>query len=166
MLRRYERLAGAPYGIDAVHAVPYLALVGADKDVAYLDDQRANLDLAVRMSAMSLLATALTVAFLWNDGWWMMIALIPYGMAYLLYRGAIVAAQEYGVAMAALIALNRFALYERMHLSLPSSVARERKRQDLTQQLLLSKAASGAYVHPKPEDSALLPVPSYRGDPT
>jgi hypothetical protein len=130
VLRRYERIAGEPFGLNALTAVPQLALVAPDKDVAYLNDQRSALDLAVRLSVTSLLATALAVGFLWDDGLWLLVALVPYGLAYLSYRGAIVTAHEYGRAIAALVALNRHALYERLGLPRPADTEEERRRNE------------------------------------
>lgn len=156
VLRRYEMLAGAPYGLEAVQAIPYLALVARAEDVRYLDDQRGNLDLAVRLSATSLLATLISVVFLWNDGLWLLIALVPYGLAYLFYRGSIVVAHEYGVAMATLIALNRFALYERMGIRRPDRSTEERKANaaGLGDLLSLNPRARQRYVRPGPGNSA------------
>jgi hypothetical protein len=128
VLRRYELAAGAPFGLQAVYVIPQLALVAPDKDVAYLDDQRSALDLAVRMSATCLLATGAAIIFLCRDGLWLLAALFPYGLAYMFYRGAVVTAREYGAAMASLIALNRFALYERLGMSKPTSTSEERKQ--------------------------------------
>ncbi|GAA4250886.1 hypothetical protein [Dactylosporangium darangshiense] len=150
VLRRYELLAGAPYGLSGVQAVPYLALVADERDVRYLDDQRATLDLVVRLSAMSLLACAITVVFLWNDGLWLLLALVPYALGYLFYRGAVAVAHEYGTAMAALIALNRDALYRRLRLSLPESAAAERRRNGSSLRYLLGleRTAQAEYVDP------------------
>jgi hypothetical protein len=63
---------GAPFGLDAVRVIPHLALVAQDRDLEYLNDQRSNLDLAVRLCATSLLATACTLAFLWDRGLWLL----------------------------------------------------------------------------------------------
>jgi len=41
VLRRYEQLAGAPLGLQAVDLVPQLTLMAQDKDVQYLNDQRS-----------------------------------------------------------------------------------------------------------------------------
>ena len=110
--------------------MPQLALVAQQKDVDYLNDQRSSLDLTIRLSATSFLAAAAAILFLWNDGLWLLIALVPYGLAYMFYRGAVVSAHEYGTAMAALIALNRFALYERLGIPRPSTAANEREQNE------------------------------------
>jgi hypothetical protein len=126
MLRRYEVLAGAPYELDAPTVLPCLALVAPPGQLDYLNDQRSALDLAVRTSMTSAIACLVTLVFLWHSGLWLLIALIPYAAAYAAYRGSVIAAQSYGNTMSAVIALNRFALYERMHMSRPPTTARER----------------------------------------
>lgn len=166
VLRRYELLAGAPYGIRSVQAIPYLALVAEERDVRYLDDQRATLDLVVGLSAMSFAACAAAVLFLWNDGLWLLVALIPYLLGYLLYRGSVAVAHEYGLAMATLIALNRTALYRRLGLAFPrnADAERARNRASLSYLLNLDRNASAAFVEepdvPGPESG---PDPPGRG---
>ena len=53
--------------------------------------------------------------------------------------------------MSAVIALNRFALYEHMHMPLPSTTASERRRvmnKDLVNLLKYKKGVSLIYRHP------------------
>lgn len=126
MLRRYESQAGTQYGLEALQVVPHLVLTAPDQHVAYVNDQRSQLDLAVRMSFMSIIACATALLFLWPDGLWVLVAAIPYGMAYLSYRGAIVAAGHYGSAFDTLINLDRFSMYEQMGLELPTGTSQER----------------------------------------
>jgi hypothetical protein len=176
VLRHYEMSCGAPFGLPAVYVVPQLALVAQEKDLAYLNDQRSALDLAVRLSVTSLMATAMAIAFLWNDGLWLLVALLPYGAAYLLYRGSVVTAHEYGTAMAALIALNRFALYERLGLPRPTDTKQEReanknlmKLYTFDPELRLDFAAPPTpdSVHPKNETTSSNPQaePRVRDEP-
>ena len=152
MLRRYEVLAGAPYELDAPTVLPCLALVAPPGHLDYLNDQRSALDLAVRTSMTSAIACLVTMAFLWHSGLWLLIALIPYAASYAAYRGSVIAAQNYGNTMSAIIALNRFALYERMHMSRPPTTARERViNKDLMVLLGYSKdtpSISLTYRHP------------------
>jgi hypothetical protein len=126
VLRRYEMQAGRQYGLDVLVVLPHVALVAESEDLRYLKDQRAQMDLAIRMCFTSLLACALSVLLLWRTGFLLLIALIPYGLAYLAYRGAITTAREYGKAMMTVIDLNRFALYSRMHLQMPDDIEKER----------------------------------------
>lgn len=116
VLRRYEAQAGNPYGLNGPVVVPYLASVAPPEQLVYLNDQRSMLDLAVRTCITGWLAFGSSVAFLWNDGGWLLVALVPYAAAYLCYCGAVTAAEIYGIALCSLVALNRFALYERLHL--------------------------------------------------
>jgi hypothetical protein len=148
-LRRYEVLAGAPYRLDAPSVLPCLALVAQPGHLEYLNDQRSGLDLAVRTSMTSAIACLVTLVFLWHSGLWLLIALIPYGVAYAAYRGSVIAAHSYGIAMAAIIALNRFALYEHMHMTRPSSTDREREMNETLMDFIrdYNNQASLRYYH-------------------
>lgn len=127
VLRYYESSAGEPFGLNAIQVMPYLARVARSDDMAYVNDQRSQMDLAVRMCVTAMFACLMTIVILWRGGLWLLVALLPYSVAYLSYRGAVVAAGQYGRAVAVVIALNRFALYERLHLSLPPTASAERK---------------------------------------
>ncbi len=126
VLRRYERLAGSQYGLDAVRVIRHTAFVAPRPHVDYLDDQRQLLDLSVRMCATSIIATFVAIAFLWHHGPWLAIALAPYAIAYLSYRGAVVVAHEYGAAICTMIDLDRFALYDYLRMPHPESTNAER----------------------------------------
>jgi len=126
ILRYYELAAGQPYGLSALSVMPYLAQVARADDKRYLDDQRSQLDLAVRMSVTALIAFVATVAFMCRDGFWLLVSLVPCVIAYLSYRGAIIAAGQYGRAIAVIIALNRFSLYEQLRMPVPASTEQER----------------------------------------
>jgi len=77
------------------------------------------MDLAIRMCLLGLLATLTTVALLVASGLWILLALFPYLVAYLSYRGAVAGARSYGVAVATVLDLNRFRLHEQLHVKLP-----------------------------------------------
>ena len=77
--------------MDALQIVPHLLLIAPANHVAYVNDQRSQLDLAVRMTFISMTASATALLFLWPYGLWALIAVIPYMLAYLTYRGAVVA---------------------------------------------------------------------------
>jgi hypothetical protein len=150
VLRYYESAAGAPYGLDAIQLMPYLARVASAEDMEYVNDQRSNLDLAVRMSLVSAIAFVLSLALLWRYGLWLLVALVPYTVAFLSYRGAVVVAGAYGQAFAAVIAVNRFALYERLHLPLPRNTYEERRTNETLGYILsYSDAHSLSYKHPQ-----------------
>jgi hypothetical protein len=117
ILRRYETEAGAQYGLPAIEVAPHLALVAPTEHTAYLDNQRTEMDLAIRLCWLSAAATLVTAVLFWRTGWWLALAALPYGAAYAFYRGTLIMAAEYGTAISTLLDLNRFALYERMHLT-------------------------------------------------
>jgi hypothetical protein len=126
VLRRYERLAGYQYQLDAIQVIRHIAFVAPAEHVEYLNDQRELLDLSVRMCVTSIIAVLVSIAFLWHHGLWLTVALVPYAVAYLSYRGAVIVAHEYGAAICTLIDLDRFALYDALRLPRPKNTASER----------------------------------------
>lgn len=150
VLRRSESLAGSQYGLSALEAVPLLLLIAPEKHVDYVNDQRSLLDLAVRMAFISIVASATAVLFLWPHGLWVLIALIPYALAYVSYRGSIVAAQQYGWALDALIHLDRFTLYEKLHLKAPATTQEERIANARLRKLLFDYGQAEAVVYKHP----------------
>lgn len=127
VLRKYEREAGSQYKLNAIDIIEHVAQVAPAQRVEYVRDQRQLLDLSVRMTATSILATFVAIAFLWHHGPWLLIALAPYGIAYMSYRGAVVVAHAYGSALSTMIDLDRFALYDYLRLPPPETTAAERE---------------------------------------
>ena len=125
MLRRYETAPGRPIGADLPALVPLLAAVAPPEQIDYVNDQRSALDLAVRTVMLSFAATLFSVLLLWNDGLWLLVALLPYLATYLSYRGCVICAESYGSALGTLLMLNRFRLYEQLHLALPANMYQE-----------------------------------------
>jgi hypothetical protein len=107
--------------------VPHILLVAPKSHVDYVSDQRSQLDLAVRMTFMSILAVMTAILFLWHCRYWVLLALVPYIFAYVSYRGAIIAARHYGAALDILINIDRFELYKQLCLRLPAETAEERE---------------------------------------
>jgi hypothetical protein len=104
------------------------------------------------MTFISVVAAATAIIFLWPYGAWVLIALIPYGLAYLSYRGSIVAAGHYGSALETLINLNRFALYQQLHMRLPASTENEQEANATLRDLLRYMPDTTIhYKHPLPE---------------
>jgi hypothetical protein len=147
VLRFYERRAGLSYGLDAVRVMPYLSRVASADDMAYVNDQRSNLDLAVRMSVTSILAAGLWFLFFWWDGLFLLVALVPSALSYLSYRGAVIAGAEYGRALSVVLALNRFALYERLNLKRPPNAAAERRANRVLNRMLAHRTVSVTYAN-------------------
>ncbi len=154
VLRRYEMIAGRQYELNVLTILPHVALAAQSEDVRYLDDQRTQLDLAVRMCFAAMLASIVSAVFLWRDDLWLLVAAIPCSVAYISYRGAIVSAREYGVAMETLIDLNRFAFYKRFHLPMPRNIVEERIANKRLMQLLEAHSAHVfvSYTHSWPPD--------------
>ena len=142
VLRRYEWNVGKAYGIAAVPTVPYLSRVAAPGDMDYVNDQRSQLDLAVRMTIVSFAATGLAVLFLARHGLWLLVAVVPYLAGYVAYRGAVVAAGEYGRALGVLVTLNRFDLYDRLRLEPLANTDEERRRNEVLM-IFLSHSSVG-----------------------
>lgn len=126
VLRRYEDRAGAQYGLDAILTAPHFQQVIPEPHQQYVRDTRQLLDTTVRLCFVSLLAALLTTTATLTDGLWLLVALVPYGLAYLAYRAAIAAAEEYGTAISTIIDLDRFTLYEHLGLPRPVDTAEER----------------------------------------
>jgi hypothetical protein len=157
VLRRYEVSAGSTYGLAAIPSVPRLAVVAQPAELDYLQSQRMQMDLAVRTSVLAMAATLITVVVMYRHEAWMLVALIPYAVAYGAYRGAVTVAHEYGTALAVLVEVDRFSLYERLRLPLPNTLNEE---QDLNKKLMkafrLQPVSWLNYAAPKPsapEDS-------------
>ncbi len=172
VLRRYERLAGTIYGIEAMMSVPRLLQVAPARDVEYVQNQRVQLELALRTSFLGLVASIVTMVFMWRHGGWLALTLAPYAVSYAAYRGAVEVAHGYGTALAVLIDLNRFALYERLRAPLPDNIEQERAlNADLVNAMSLTNVQVEKrlkerppldYVHP-PLDAPILNVSASAG---
>jgi hypothetical protein len=135
-LRRHELLAGAAVGLPVLSWATHIGLVADPTHSRYLNDQRIQMDLAVRMSASSVIAALLSFAVLWNDGWWALTTLMPYTVAWLSYKGAVVSADSYGAGLRAWVDLNRFKLYDALGLEPANSIEAEKTRNQKLQGLL------------------------------
>ncbi|GAA3938384.1 hypothetical protein [Actinoplanes auranticolor] len=161
VLRRYEVGAGEPFGLPASALLPLVGLVAPVNELNYLNDRRSAMDLAVRTAAVFAIAFGISVVFFWDDGLWLLTALVPYALAYLSYRGAIVQAHDYGNAMANVVAMNRFALYERLHLELPNNVQEERDLHGKLRPMFdLQPLQTLTFKHPEPPPLAVGLAPS------
>lgn len=158
LLRKYEVNAGCGYGIDILQKATHLALVAPQNHVSYLNDQRNGLDLAVRLCASGIIACLVTVFLMWPWDVWLLLTVVPYALAYISYRGALVAAAHYGNALAALVDLNRFRMYEALHLPLPKDTNAERTKNRQMAAVIAGMPTSIDYVHPA-EPLAETPTP-------
>jgi hypothetical protein len=126
-LRRIEDQIGSQYGLSLITIAPHITMTAAPDRAAYIRDTRQEMDLAIRLCSFGLLATVVTTAWLAPAGWWVFVACMPYAVAYVSYRGAISAVQEWGAALAACIDLDRFTMYEALSLQQPPNTREERK---------------------------------------
>ena len=151
-LRRYEMTAGSPYGIDVIPSLPRIAMVSQPAEIDYLQNQRMQMELAVRTAVLAMVAALITVAFMWRHQGWLLVALVPYAAAYASYRGAVTVAHGYGTAMAVLVELNRFDLYERLRLRQPETLEQEKGLNTvLMQALRLQEDVHFDYVSSQPQ---------------
>jgi hypothetical protein len=148
VLRRTESETGSQYGLDALQAVQHLLLIAPAAHVDYVNDQRSQLDLAVRMTFMSAVAVVTTLLFLCMDRFWTLLAIVPYGLTYLSYRGSVVAATHYAAAIDVLVNLNRFALYQQLHLPVPANAAEEKAMNEALAEVLRHEPVFMRYEHP------------------
>jgi hypothetical protein len=166
VLRRFEDQAGSQYGLQAIPIAPRLSSVAAADNRNYLEDAGQQLDLAVRVCSLSLVATVLTAVLLADDGLWVLLAFLPYASAYFGYRGAVAAGRSQGVAFATVLDLERFTLYERLHLEPPADTVAERAQNRQLMDLVKgSTSANLAYKSdpPAPKDAESLSWPERVG---
>ena len=128
MLRRHELLAGAAVKLPVLDWATHLGMVTSTEQGAYINDQRTQLDLAVRTTAMGAVAAIFTFALLWDEKGWALLTLVPYFVMWLGYRGAVTSADGYGRALRAWVDLNRFRLYEALGLPPVTSAQAERQQ--------------------------------------
>lgn len=136
MLRRHEMRVGGAYRFPTLLAATQLGMVADPGHLSYLQDQRNQMDLAVRMTVCTALASAVTGLVMWPHGIWIMSALIPWAGSFASYRGATVSATHYGLALAAVADLNRFRLYDGLNLVRPTTVDAEREQNDMLRSFL------------------------------
>ena len=125
-LRCFEDSAGKRYGLDTLAIAPHLHLVAPSRHLEYLVDAREDMDSAIRICTVGLIASILTVTFLLTDGLWLLWTILPYSISALAYKGAVSAAQGYGSVVASVIDLDRFLLYEELGIYPPRDSDEER----------------------------------------
>lgn len=152
MLRRHERLAGAPFGLESIGTTPYLAQIAGEEERAYLDDSRTSLDLSVRMVLVWTISAATTATLLWRHGAWLVVPLACLVLAYATYLGTIASAAQYGTALIVVTALSRQRLYESLGLQLPATSDQEIERNVKLRDVLAGFPARLTYQWPSAED--------------
>jgi hypothetical protein len=162
-LRTAEDSIGRQYSLDAIRATPYIALIAPETHLNHLQDARQQMDAAVRLCVVALLSALETFAFLVTDGWWLLISLGPYFLAYIAYRASVAAAEEYMGMVGTVLDLNRFKLYETFHVKLPRNTNEERRNNAKLMDLLAGdEDINLRYKHPAagtPSTGAAPPTP-------
>lgn len=138
-LRRYERVAGQAVHLPVLSWATHIAMVAKREHTEYVNDQRTQLDLAVRMSVLMGVASVLTFGLLWRGGLLVLSCLVPYAAAYASYRGSVAAADSYGRALQSWVDLNRIRLYDELGLPRPASTEAEREQNDKLNELVLGE---------------------------
>lgn len=148
-LRSAEDRIGTQYGLDAIRTAPHVALVAPELHSSYLQDTRQQMDTSIRLCVVALLAALETAAALLTDGWWLLAALAPHLLAWTAYRAAVAAAEQYMATVGTVLDLNRFKLYENLHLKLPVDVDEERENNVKLMRLLAGDdEVNLSYKHP------------------
>jgi hypothetical protein len=126
VLAAMEDGAGRAYGLDAVTAWPRLYPVLGEQAKSLVDDRRDALDAAVRMAVtMAVTAVASLVLLLWS-GWWLLLVLMPLGVALLAYHGAVQAALAYAETVYVAFDLHRADLLTALRTDPPAQQDAER----------------------------------------
>jgi hypothetical protein len=141
VLRRYERLAGAAFDLDAVTITPLLAQVADPTVRDYIDDARTDLDLATQMVLVWVIWTVVGAMILWRWGFWLLLPASSALLSLLAYRGAVNSAQAYGEALIVLVVLGRKGLYDGTGLGPPRNTEEECAR---NKELMLQLGGSPA----------------------
>ncbi|KOX20625.1 hypothetical protein ADK67_29055 [Saccharothrix sp. NRRL B-16348] len=127
VLAAAEQRAGANYGWDAVVAWPRLYPVLTEQVRAVVDARRDSLDSTARLALTGVLTAVASACLLARSGWWCLLALVPLGLGWLAYVGAVRAAIAYGEAVVVAFDLGRFDLLTALHLHLPATRAAEHR---------------------------------------
>lgn len=126
VLAAMEDSVGRAYGLDAVIAWPRLYPVLAEQSKSLVDDRRDALDAAVRMGATMAVTAIASLVLLLRSGWWVLLVLIPLGVAVLAYNAAVQAALAYAETVHVAFDLHRADLLTALRMELPRRQDTER----------------------------------------
>lgn len=127
VLRAGEENAGAPYGLDIITVWPRLYAILPERTAALVDDQRNQLDVAVRFCVTFGVATVASAGLLFQHGWWLAVPLASLVLAWMSYRGAVASALAYVLGIRTAVDLHRFELLRALHLPLPPDPQAEKQ---------------------------------------
>jgi hypothetical protein len=126
VLAAMQDSAGRAYGLDAVTAWPRLYPVLGEQARSVVDDRRDTLDGAVRMAATMAVTAIASLVLLSFSGWWVLLALIPLGIAVLAYNAAVQAALAYAETVHVAFDLHRADLLTALRMEPPRRQDAER----------------------------------------
>jgi hypothetical protein len=148
-LRAAEDRAGQRYGLDTNVCMPRLYPYLSDRLVQVLNDRRNQVDVAVRLCAVLLLATVISASVLLGDGWWFAVPVATAVLSWVAYRGAVLAAVNYGQALYVAFDLHRFDMVHGLHYPLPPREQEHAFNKELSAFLAgNSDEMSSPYAHP------------------
>ena len=126
VLAAMQDSAGRAYGLDAVTAWPRLYPVLGEQARSLVDDRRDTLDGAVRMAATMTVTALASLVLLACSRWWVLLALVPLGIAALAYNAAVQAALAYAETVHVAFDLHRADLLTALRMELPTRQDTER----------------------------------------
>jgi hypothetical protein len=121
-LRHAEDFAGQRFGLDAIQVVPYLIDIAEPNMVELVEDARTELDVSVKFVFVWFVCSIVGVVAFFDDGPWLLAPLAAFILGWLSYRGAVSAAQGYGLSLVQLVDLYRFDLMVKLHWPLPADL--------------------------------------------
>ncbi len=154
-LRAAEDLATSRYGLDAVVVWPRLYPHIGTRLGRLVDSARNQLDVSVRLVPAFVICALVSLGYLFNHGYWL---LMPFGflmMTVFSYRASVEAAAAFGVTMNSAIDLHRFEMLSRLHLPMPANLDAEKSSNQAISNFLRQGIPHGlCYVHPKVDEEA------------
>jgi hypothetical protein len=124
-LRAFERHGQGRWGLDAIVVWPHVEALMTEAEVQAHENDQGTFAFFLNGSLCSFAAGVVIVAdaIAYRDPplWTAALLAVPFAVSYLLYRGAVVAAQQWGSRVRASLDLHRLDLYRKLGLRLPRS---------------------------------------------
>jgi hypothetical protein len=151
-LRAAERYPHDRYGADSIIVWPRLAPLVPPRFAAQLDEFRGAMEFLVVVATWSAIYAATTGAglvVLGGSPWVFALVLLGgFSMAWFAYRGAVVAAVEYGEQLRVGHDLYRFRLIRQLHLPAPSSLDEEKRQWEALHEFIYSNYVESLTYEP------------------
>ncbi|MEW2569562.1 hypothetical protein [Streptomyces sp. NPDC047070] len=120
-LRRGERLSGDRYGLDMPTIGPRLYPFTSPRLQSAVNQQMDLISATASLCVTLLVTTTATLPLIVRIDLWSLLPLVPAGMAFLAYRGAVAAAIYHGTLLATVFDLHRFDLIRAFHYEIPKT---------------------------------------------